>query len=74
MNINFLSSTTKQGRYVSKIIHFTGGYKKTIHDIDTHSIEEGEFVKFKCQDGRMILINKQNVLMVEVFKEEVNND
>tara|TARA_A100000164_G_scaffold312161_1_gene290415 strand:+ start:397 stop:606 length:210 start_codon:yes stop_codon:yes gene_type:complete len=67
MKANLLSSVTKEGKYVTQIIHFTGGYKKTIHDIDTHSIEEGEFVKFKAKDGRMILINKQNVLMVEVF-------
>ena len=26
--------------------------------------------EFKCKDGRMIMINDANVLMVEVFTEE----
>ena len=67
---NLLSSTTKQGRYVTKIIHFKDGYRKTIHDVDTHSIEEGKFTKFKVKDGRMILVNEKNVLMIEVFPED----
>ncbi len=71
--INLLSSTRKQGKFVSKIIHFVGGYKKTIHDVETDTIEEGEFVKFRCKDDRMILINKQNVLMVEVFKGDLDD-
>ena len=73
MKVNFLSSTNKQGKYVTQIIHFKGGYKKTIHNVDTHTIEEGEFTKFRVKDGRMILVNKANVLMVEVFKGELND-
>jgi len=34
------------------------------------TIEQGQFTKFKCKDGRYILINDQNVLMVETFIEE----
>ena len=67
---NLLSSVAKEGRYVTQIIHFKEGYRKTIHGIDTLSIEQGQFTKFKCKDGRYILINDENVLMVECFIEE----
>jgi len=67
---NLLSSVAKEGRYVTQIIHFKNGYRKTIHGIDTLSIEQGQFTKFKCKDGRYILINDENVLMVECFIEE----
>ena len=66
---NLLSSVAHEGRYVTQIIHFKEGYRKTIHDIDTLSIEQGQFTKFKCKDGRYIMINDKNVLMVEVFSE-----
>ena len=71
MKENLLSSVAKEGKYVTQIIHFKNGYRKTIHGIDTTSIEQGQFTKFKCKDGRYILINDENVLMVECFKEEV---
>ena len=70
MKTNLLSSVAKEGKYVTQIIHFKNGYRKTIHGIDTTSIEQGQFTKFKCKDGRYILINDNNVLMVECFKEE----
>ena len=69
---NLLSSVAHEGRYVTQILHFKDGYRKTIHGIDTLSIEQGQFTKFKCKDGRYIMINDKNVLMVEVFSE--NND
>jgi len=69
---NLESSVTKQGKYVTQIIHFKGGYRKTIRHIDTDSIEQGQFTKFFTKEGRMILIHDPNVLMVEVFQE--NND
>ena len=74
MNKNLLSSVTKQGRYVTQIIHFKNGYRKTIHEVDTQSIEQGQFTKFLCKDGRMILIHDKNVLMVEVFQGEENGN
>lgn len=67
--INLLSSVTNEGKYVTQIIHFKNGYRKTIHGVDTESIEQGQFTKFKCKDGRMILVNDMNVLMVEVFSD-----
>ena len=50
------------------------GYRKTIHGIDSLSIEQGQFTKFKCKDGRYIMVNDKNVLMVEVFSESNNED
>jgi len=70
---NLLSSVAYEGRYVTQIIHFKNGYRKTIHGIDTLSIEQGQFTKFKCKDGRFIMINDLNVLMVEVFSDD-NDD
>jgi hypothetical protein len=71
---HLMSSTTQQGRYVTQIIHFVHGYRKTIHDIDTWSIEQGQFTKFMLRDGRMMMINDANVLLVEVFPEKVLNE
>ena len=71
---NLLSSVAHEGRYVTQIIHFKEGYRKTIHGIDTLSIEQGQFTKFKCKDGRYIMINDKNVLMVEVFSEDNNGN
>ena len=70
LKTSLMSSVAKEGRYVTQIIHFKNGYRKTIRDVDTLSIEQGQFTKFKCKDGRYILINDTNVLMVECFKEE----
>ena len=70
MKTNLMSSVAKEGRYVTQIIHFKNGYRKTIHGIDTLSIEQGQFTKFKCKNGAMVMINDANVLMVEVFEEE----
>ena len=66
---NLLSSVAHEGRYVTQIIHFKEGYRKTIHGIDTLSIEQGQFTKFKCKNGALVMINDANVLMIETFKE-----
>ncbi len=71
---NLESSVTLQGKYVTQIIHFKGGYRKTIRNIDTDTIEQGQFTKFFTVDGRMVLINDPNVLMVEVFPEDDNGN
>ena len=49
---NLESSVTLQGKYVTQIIHFKGGYRKTIRGIDTDTIEQGQFTKFFTVDGR----------------------
>ncbi len=66
---NLLSSVAHEGRYVTQIIHFKEGYRKTIHGIISSSIETGKFTKFNCKDGRMIMVNDNNVNMIETFKE-----
>ena len=68
------SSVAQKGKYVTQIIHFVGGHCKTIHGIDTDTIEQGQFTKFFTVDGRMVLINDPNVLMVEVFPEDDNGN
>ena len=70
MKTNLLSSVNKEGEYVTQIIHFKDGTRKTIHGIITSSIETGKFTKFYCKDGRMIMVNDDNVNMIETFKEE----
>ena len=68
-NINLLSSVAKEGDYVTQIVHFKDGTRKTIHGIITCTIETGKFTKFYCADGRMIMVNDDNVNMIETFKE-----
>jgi len=67
---NLKSTVNEMGRYVTQIIHGINGTKHTIHGIDTESIKQGQMTKFKTKDGRMIMINDKNVLLVEVFNEE----
>ena len=45
------SSVAQKGKYVTQIIHFVGGHCKTIHGIDTDTIEQGQFTKFTTKDG-----------------------
>ena len=63
------STVEKQGEYVTQIIHFIGGEKRTFTDIVSASIKQGQFTKFDTKDGRMLLINDKNVLLIEVFKQ-----
>ena len=74
MDRNLLSSITKKGKYVTQIIHFMNGYRKTIHGIETESVEQGQFTKFTTKDGIMVLIHDPNVLMIEVFEEDDNGN
>ena len=69
-NIDLKSSVQKSGKVVTEIITFIGGQKKTIKGILTDTIQQGQFTKFETKDGRMVMVNDQNVLCVEVFKEE----
>lgn len=58
------------GVYVTQIIHFVGGEKRTFHDIESASIRQGQFTKFKQKNGPWIMINDRNVLCIEVFNQE----
>lgn len=68
--INLQSTVNEQGKYVTQIIHFIGGIKRTYNGILTESIKQGQFTKFKCKDGTMIVVNDCNVLCIEVFNEK----
>ena len=66
---NLKSSVESKGNRVTEIITMINGYKKTFRNIDTSSIEQGEFTHFNTEDGRLVLVNTKNVLFVEIFSE-----
>lgn len=67
--IDLKSTAEVKGEVVTQIITFVGGTKKTIKGVITKSIMQGQFTKFETTDGRLIMVNDQNVLCVEVFGE-----
>ena len=70
-SVNLKSSVTEVvGDYTTQIIHFVGGEKRTFSDIESVTIRQGQFTKFKQKDGTWILINDKNVLCIEVFKQK----
>jgi hypothetical protein len=64
------SSIKKQGEYVTQIIHFIGGEKRTFNNIKSSEIKQGQFTKLITKDDKMILINDKNVLCIEIFREK----
>ena len=69
MKTDLQSSIKKQGEYVTQIIHFIGGEKRTFENIKSSTVKQGQFTKLNTIDGRMILINDKNVLCIEIFPE-----
>ena len=69
INQNLQSSLTNYSTYVTQIIHFVGGEKRTYTGISTETIKQGQFTKLQCKNGTIIMINDKNVLCIEVFKE-----
>ena len=67
---NLKSTVNEQGETVTQIIHFINGVKRTYHGILSKSIKQGQFTKMKCKDGTMLMINDNNVLCIEIFKED----
>ena len=70
--VSLKSSIIAKGRYVSQILHFVGGEKRTFNNVDTHSIKQGQFTKFETADGRLVMVNDKNVLCIEIITEENN--
>ena len=72
LEVDLKSSVTgwSKTKYVTQIYHFVGGVKRTYNGIEVKSIRQGQFTKFKCKNGAMVMINDENVLMVEIFEEE----
>lgn len=67
--VDLQSSIKEQGHWVTQIIHFVGGEKRTFEHVDSSYIKQGQFTKLITKDGRYILINDKNVLCIEVFPE-----
>ena len=67
--MNLKSSVSLKGNKVTQIITFRDGIKKTIQGIKTDTIKQSEFTHMETEDGRLVLVNPKNVLMIEVFKE-----
>lgn len=68
--MNLKSTINSQGETVTQIIHFVGDVKRTYHGIISTSVKQGQFTKFTCTDGTMIMVNDKNVLCIEVFPEK----
>ena len=73
-NLNLNSSVGEKyfssSKTVTQIVHFKEGIKRTFSGVLPESIRQGQFTKFKLNDGSMIMINDDNVLCIEVFSEE----
>ena len=67
--MNLKSSVTAKGKVVTQILTFLNGYKKTVKGVKTDTIVQSEFTHFETEDGRMIMINPEKGLLIEVFKE-----
>ena len=67
---NLKSTVNEQGKSVTQIIHFVNGVKRTYNGILAETIKQGQFTKMFCKDGTMLMINDNNVLCIEIFKEE----
>lgn len=66
------STLSEHGETCTQLFHFVGGEKRTFHNIKTKNIKQGQFTKLETVDGRIIMINDKNLLLVEVIfdKEE----
>ena len=68
--VNLRSTVNRIGKTVTQVFHFIGNEKLTYEGIVPETFKEGYFTKVKCTDGRMLLINPRNLLLVEVFNED----
>lgn len=63
---NLKSSAEKIGKVVDQVICFESGHKKTFRNVLTSTIEQGEFTKFRLENGIMINIDAGKVEWFEV--------
>ena len=68
--VNLQSTVNNVGQYVTQVIHFVGGIKRTYLGIKPETIKQGQFTKMFCKDGSMLMINDANVLCIEIFNEK----
>ena len=55
---------------VTQIIHFKDGVKRTFSGILPDTLKQGQYTKMSTVDGRMLMVNDDNVLCIEVFAED----
>ena len=67
--VNLQSTVNKVGERTTQILHFVWGEKRTFEHVKSSSIKQWEFTKMQTKDGRLLMVNTKNVLMVEVFTE-----
>ena len=72
MNVQCKSTVSDIAEVVTQIIHFVDGVKRTFHGVISDSIKQGQMTKFELLDGRVIFINDENVLCVEIIIEDGN--
>jgi hypothetical protein len=51
----------------NQVIHFSSGNKRTLFNII--GVKDNEFCHLMLEDGRKVLINKDNVDMIEIIPE-----
>ena len=68
--INLESTVNDLGKYVTQILHFSGGNKRTVKGVISSSMKEGTLTKFMVKKGYMVMVNINNVDMIEVFTEK----
>tara|TARA_R100001510_G_C7550084_1_gene134235 strand:- start:293 stop:526 length:234 start_codon:yes stop_codon:yes gene_type:complete len=65
ISTNYFSNS----KSVTQIIHFKDGVKRTFSGILPDTIKQGQYTKMSTVDGRMLMVNDDNVLCIEVFDE-----
>ena len=55
-----------------QIIHFIDKSKRTLFNVV--GVKDNEFCHLMLEDGRKILINRDNVLMIEIFNDDTKQD
>ena len=68
--VNLQSSLNEVGEIVTQIFHFSHGNKRTVKNIITSSIRQGEFTKFENTKRTTYSVNPKNVDMFETFAQK----
>jgi cytochrome c-type biogenesis protein CcmE len=63
------STVNKMGKQ-TQVFHFEGNVKLTYEGLLPETLKEGKFTKIMCSDGRMLMINPDKLLLVEIFSED----
>jgi len=68
--MNLESSVNQKGDTVTQYIFFADGSEKTYSGIISESIQQSQFTRFDCVDGKRVYINTRRVNGFEVFPEK----